>query len=129
MAPYLMSPRTEMSSMKNQTSQYPAQSFCFEFMADEATDAATIKCAAKVMMVRKTGKQNGVQARIQAIVVRAVYTHCKAHWLNHANIHASDSMHAKNMMATALTIASAIDYSAKRLLRFYENLETDAMGT
>ncbi|KAH3848138.1 hypothetical protein DPMN_090488 [Dreissena polymorpha] len=98
-------------------------------VADLTSAWSITKCAAKVMMVRKTGKQNGVQARIQAIVMRAVYTHCKAHWLNHANIHASDSMHAKNMMATALTIASAIDYFAKRLLRFYENLETDAMGT
>ncbi|KAH3694293.1 hypothetical protein DPMN_081733 [Dreissena polymorpha] len=76
-----------------------------------------------------SGKQKGVQARIQAIVARAVYTHCKVHWLNLAIIHASDSIHPKNMMATGLTIAFAFDYSAKRLLRFYENLETDAAGT
>ncbi|KAH3840978.1 hypothetical protein DPMN_114436 [Dreissena polymorpha] len=71
----------------------------------------------------------GVQARIQAIVARAVYTLCKVHWLNLAIIHASDSMHAKNIMATVLTTAFAFDYSAKRLLRFYENLETNAVGT
>ncbi|KAH3818231.1 hypothetical protein DPMN_119830 [Dreissena polymorpha] len=76
-----------------------------------------------------SGKQKGVQTRIQAIVARAVYTHCKAHWLNLAIIHASNSMHAKNMMATVPTIAFAFDYSAKLLLRFYENLETDAMST
>ncbi|XP_052242404.1 zinc finger MYM-type protein 1-like [Dreissena polymorpha] len=29
-----------------------------------------------------SGKQMGVQARIQAIVARAVYTYCNAHWLN-----------------------------------------------
>ncbi|KAH3776803.1 hypothetical protein DPMN_178236 [Dreissena polymorpha] len=76
-----------------------------------------------------SGKQKGVQARIQAIVAIAVNTHCKAHWLNLANIHASDSMQTKNMMATVLTIAFAFDYSAKRLLRFYEKLETEAVGT
>ncbi|KAH3736203.1 hypothetical protein DPMN_042766 [Dreissena polymorpha] len=75
-----------------------------------------------------SGKQKGIQAHIQAIVPRAVYTHCKVHWLNLAIIHASNWMHAKNMMATVLTIAFAFDYSAKRLLRFYENLETDAVG-
>ncbi|KAH3727083.1 hypothetical protein DPMN_053009 [Dreissena polymorpha] len=76
-----------------------------------------------------SGKQKGVQALIQAIVARSVYTHCKACWLNLAIIHASDSMYVKNMMATVLTIVFAFDYSAKRLLRFYENLETDAVGT
>ena len=76
-----------------------------------------------------SGKQKGVQARIQAIVARAVYTHCKAHFLNLSIMHAYDSMHAKNMMAIVLTIAFAFDYSAKQLLRFYENLETDALGT
>ena len=75
-----------------------------------------------------SGKQKGVQTRFQAIVARAVCTHCKVHWLNLAIIHTSDSMHAKNTMATVLTTAFALDYSAKRLLRFYENLETDAVG-
>ncbi|KAH3721315.1 hypothetical protein DPMN_064235 [Dreissena polymorpha] len=54
-------------------------------------------------------KRNGVQARIQAIVARAVYTHCKGNWLNLAIIHASYSMQPKNMMATVLTIAFAFD--------------------
>ncbi|KAH3749127.1 hypothetical protein DPMN_183618 [Dreissena polymorpha] len=76
-----------------------------------------------------SGKQKGVQARIQAIVARAIYTNCKAYWLNLAIIHASDSMHAKHMLATVLTIAFDFDFSAKRLLRSYENLETDAAGT
>ncbi|KAH3701009.1 hypothetical protein DPMN_075992 [Dreissena polymorpha] len=66
---------------------------------------------------------------MQAIVARAVYTNCNAHWLNLAIIQASDSMHAKNRMATVLTLSFAVDYSAKRFLRFYENLETDALGT
>ncbi|KAH3749128.1 hypothetical protein DPMN_183619 [Dreissena polymorpha] len=43
MAANLMSPRTEMFSTEKQTSQHPVQSFCFEFMADEATDAATME--------------------------------------------------------------------------------------
>ncbi|KAH3710951.1 hypothetical protein DPMN_070449 [Dreissena polymorpha] len=46
-----------------------------------------------------------------------------------AIIHASDSMHAKNMIATVLKTAFAFHYSAKRLLWLYENLETDAVGT
>ncbi|KAH3863352.1 hypothetical protein DPMN_026337 [Dreissena polymorpha] len=53
---------------------------------------------------------------------RDMYTHCKAHCLYLAIIHASDSMQAKNMMATVQTISLAFDYSAKRLLRFQENL-------
>ncbi|KAH3840977.1 hypothetical protein DPMN_114435 [Dreissena polymorpha] len=32
-----------MFSTENQTSQHPVQSFCFEFMADDATDAATME--------------------------------------------------------------------------------------
>ncbi|KAH3853854.1 hypothetical protein DPMN_096389 [Dreissena polymorpha] len=84
-------------------------------MRDQGSDGAS----------NMSGKQKGVQARIQAIVARAVNTHCKAHCLNLAIIHASDPTHAKNMMATVQTIAFAFDYSAKRLLRFEENLETD----
>ncbi|XP_053405138.1 zinc finger MYM-type protein 1-like [Mercenaria mercenaria] len=72
-----------------------------------------------------SGKHRGVQARIQQLVPRAVYTHCKAHSLNLAIIHASGTMHARNMMTTVQTISFAFNYSAKRLLRFQENLEND----
>ncbi|KAH3833238.1 hypothetical protein DPMN_106542 [Dreissena polymorpha] len=43
MAAYLMSPRTEIFSTEKQTSKHRVQSFCFELMADEATDTATME--------------------------------------------------------------------------------------
>ena len=72
-----------------------------------------------------SGIHRGVQARIKRRVPGAVYTHCKAHSLNLAIIHASSEMYARNMMATVQQIAFAFNYSAKRLLHFQENLEQD----
>ena len=70
-----------------------------------------------------SGIHRGVQARIRAEIPGAVYTHCKAHNLNLAIIHASEEIYARNMMSTVQTIAFAFNYSAKRLLRFQENLD------
>jgi hypothetical protein len=73
-----------------------------------------------------SGIHRGVQARIAALVPRAVYTHCKAHSLNLAIVHASTVLHARNMMDTVQTVAFAFNYSAKRLMRFQEQLDGDA---
>lgn len=73
-----------------------------------------------------SGIHRGVQARIREVVPRAVYTHCKAHSLNLAIIHASKETYARNMMDTVQDIAFSFNYSAKRLLHFQENLSNDA---
>ncbi|XP_052792424.1 52 kDa repressor of the inhibitor of the protein kinase-like [Mya arenaria] len=73
-----------------------------------------------------SGIHRGVQARIRQRIPGAVYTHCKAHSLNLSIIHASKEMYARNMMGTVQQIAFAFNYSAKRVLRFQENLENDA---
>ncbi|XP_052767975.1 zinc finger MYM-type protein 1-like [Mya arenaria] len=75
-----------------------------------------------------SGIRRGVQARIQQRILGAVYTHCKVHCLNLAIIHASKEMYARNMMATVQQIAFAINYYAKRLLRFQENLDNDEVA-
>ena len=71
------------------------------------------------------GVHRGVQARIKTRIPGAVYTRCKAHSLNLAIIHASSETFARNMMGTVQQIAFAFNYSAKRLLRFQENLDND----
>ncbi|XP_052809538.1 zinc finger MYM-type protein 1-like [Mya arenaria] len=72
-----------------------------------------------------SGIHKGVQARISARIPGAVYTHCKAHSLNLAIIHALEEVFARNMMSVVQTIAFAFNYSAKRLLHFNENLNND----
>jgi len=67
----------------------------------------------------------GVQARIRAEIPGAIYTHCKAHNLNLAIVHASEEVYARNMMGTVQTIANAFNASAKRFLRFQVNLDGD----
>lgn len=74
-----------------------------------------------------SGIHRGVKTRIQQLIPRATYTHCKAHSLNLAIIHASKEQHPRNMMQIVQEVAFAFDYSAKRLLRFQEVLgENDA---
>ncbi|XP_060573577.1 zinc finger MYM-type protein 1-like [Ruditapes philippinarum] len=65
-----------------------------------------------------SGKRKGVQARIQQQIPNAVYTHCKAHCLNLAIVHACSETFVKNMMGTVQTVAFAFNYSAKRLLKY-----------
>ncbi|XP_052218336.1 zinc finger MYM-type protein 1-like [Dreissena polymorpha] len=72
-----------------------------------------------------SGIHRGVQARIRQLIPEAVYTHCKAHCLNLAIIHASKERYAKNMMDTVQQVAFAFNYSAKRLLLFQETLADD----
>jgi hypothetical protein len=72
------------------------------------------------------GKHRGVQARIRQRVPYANYTHCRAHSLNLAIIHACKEPLIRNLMDTVQTIAFAFDYSAKRLTQFKESLELDA---
>lgn len=73
-----------------------------------------------------SGKFRGVQARIRQSLPKAVYTHCKAHCLNLAIVHASEEPLARNMMNTVQEIAFSFNYSAKRLLRYKETLANDA---
>ena len=73
-----------------------------------------------------SGKYRGVQARIRQELPRTVYTHCKAHCLNLAIIHASEEPLARNMMTTVQEVAFSFNYSAKRLLRYQETLTNDA---
>jgi len=68
-----------------------------------------------------SGIYRGVQARIRAEIRGAIYTHCKAHNLNLAIVHASEEVYARNMMGTVHTIANAFNTSAKRFHRFQEN--------
>ncbi|XP_062576880.1 52 kDa repressor of the inhibitor of the protein kinase-like [Saccostrea cucullata] len=71
------------------------------------------------------GKHRGVQARIRQRIPYANYTHCRAHSLNLAIVHACKEPLIRNLMDTVQTIAFAFDYSAKRLLQFKESLELD----
>ena len=71
------------------------------------------------------GKHRGVQARIRVRVPYANYTHCRAHSLNLAIVHACKEPMIRNLMDTVQTIAFAFDYSAKRLVQFKESLELD----
>ena len=75
-----------------------------------------------------SGIHRGVQARIRRIIPEAMYTHCKAHCLNLAIIHASKEIYARNMMNTIQQVAFAFNYSAKRLLQFQETLSTDVVS-
>ncbi|XP_060568090.1 zinc finger MYM-type protein 1-like [Ruditapes philippinarum] len=72
-----------------------------------------------------SGLYRGVQARIRQQYPEAVYTHCKAHCLNLAIVHASNCTYVRNMMATVQTVAFAFNMSAKRLLNFQETLGCD----
>ena len=72
-----------------------------------------------------SGIYRGVQARIRQQYPEAVYTHCRAHCLNLAIVHASSSTYVRNMMATVQTVAFAFNMSAKRLLKFQETLGCD----
>ncbi|XP_052258702.1 zinc finger MYM-type protein 1-like [Dreissena polymorpha] len=72
-----------------------------------------------------SGIHRGVQARIRQLIPEAVYTHCKAHCLNLAIIHAWKERYSKNMMDTVQQVAFAFNYSAKRLLQFQETLADD----
>ncbi|XP_053398293.1 zinc finger MYM-type protein 1-like [Mercenaria mercenaria] len=72
-----------------------------------------------------SGIYRGVQARIRAQYPEAIYTHCKAHCLNLAIIHACKIGYIRNMMDIVQTVAFAFNYSAKRLLTFKETLEAD----
>ncbi|XP_052809499.1 zinc finger MYM-type protein 1-like [Mya arenaria] len=75
-----------------------------------------------------SGKFRGVQARIRQIIPDAMYTHCKAHCLNLAIIHASQEPLAKNMMNTVQEVAFLFNYSCKRLLRFQETSANDQVS-
>lgn len=68
------------------------------------------------------GKYRGVHARILQLNPEAHYIHCKAHALNLALIHSSKDVSVRNMMSTVQEIAFSFDYSAKRLLSFFEEL-------
>ena len=72
-----------------------------------------------------SGKFRGVQERIRQIFPDAVYTHCKAHCLNLAIIHASEEPLARNMMNTVQEVAFMLNYSGKRLLRYQETFAND----
>jgi len=72
------------------------------------------------------GIHRGVQARIRERIPLATYTHCRAHSLNLAIVHACKEPLIRNLMDTVQTIAFAFDYSAKRLLKFEESLELNA---
>jgi hypothetical protein len=61
----------------------------------------------------------------QEVIPETVYTHCKAHCLNLAIIHASKEVYARNLMNTVQQVAFAFNYSAKRLLQFQETLAGD----
>lgn len=76
-----------------------------------------------------SGKRRGVQARIQQQIPNAVYTHCRAHCLNLAIVHACSETFVKNMIGTVQTVAFAFNYSSKRLLKYQDTLETDPQST
>ncbi|XP_060556589.1 52 kDa repressor of the inhibitor of the protein kinase-like [Ruditapes philippinarum] len=124
----------------------------FSLIADEATDCAAMAQMALCVRYLKdseireeflgvqmdyirgqgydgaskmSGLYRGVQARIRQQYPEAVYTHCKAHCLNLAIIHASKCTYVRNMMATVQTVAFAFNMSAKRLLKFQETLGCD----
>ena len=72
-----------------------------------------------------SGIHKGVQARVRQRFPFALYTHCKAHNLNLAIVHACKEPLIRNMMDTIQTITFGFDYSAKRTLCFEENLDAD----
>ena len=75
-----------------------------------------------------SGVYRGVQARVRAQIPEAVYTHCKAHCLNLAIVHASREPYVRNMMSVVQTVAFAFNYSAKRLLKFQNELQNDPVS-
>ena len=75
-----------------------------------------------------SGRYRGVQARIKEVIPGALYTHCKAHSLNLAIIHASREPYPRNMMDVVQDVAFAFNYSAKRLLNFQDNLANDPVS-
>ena len=71
------------------------------------------------------GIHRGVQARIRQLVPGAIYTHCKAHNINLAIVHASREPLIRTMMETVQQIAFSFNYSAKRLHALQAQLELD----
>lgn len=67
--------------------------------------------------------------RIQQIVPEAVYTHCKAHNLNLAIIHACKDAQVRNMFDIVQQITFHFNYSAKRQGNFKNCLSTDAVSS
>ena len=76
-----------------------------------------------------SGCHRGVKTRIQQIVPEAIYTHCKAHNLNLAIIHASKNALVRNMLDIVQQITFHFNYSAKRQGNFQNCLATDAEST
>ena len=76
-----------------------------------------------------SGCHRGVKTRIQQIVLGAVYTHCKAHNLNLAIIHASKDALVRNMFDVVQQITFHFNYSAKRQRNFKNCLSTDAVSS
>ena len=69
--------------------------------------------------------RRGVQVRIRQVIPGAVYTHCKAHNVNLAIVHASTEPLVRTMMDTVQHIAFSFNYSAKRLRALQAELELD----
>ncbi|MES9885077.1 MAG: DUF4371 domain-containing protein [Sedimenticola sp.] len=73
-----------------------------------------------------SGQHKGVKSRIQQLVPQALYTHCKAHSLNLAIVHASGNALVRSMFDTVQQIAFSFNYSAKRLHNFRNCLADNA---
>ena len=71
------------------------------------------------------GIRRGVQARIRQVIPGSVYTHCKAHNVNLAIVHAGTEPLVRTMMDTVQQIAFSLKYSAKRLRALQAELELD----
>ena len=51
-----------------------------------------------------SGKFRGVKARVRQIFPEAIYTHCKAHCLNLAIIHASEEKHDEDSTRSGFSV-------------------------
>lgn len=91
-------------------------------LAELGLDIGKIRAQCYDGAANMAGKYRGVQARILQLNPEAHYIHCKAHALNLALIHSSKDVSVRNMMSTVQEIAFSFDYSAKRLLSFFEEL-------
>lgn len=73
-----------------------------------------------------SGKYNDVQVRICQVVPEALYVHCKSHCLNLAIVHSCSDKSIRNDITTVQEVVFLLDYSAKKLQTYVDELESDA---
>ena len=95
-----------------------------QFLAYASLDIGNVRAQCCHGTTNMSCKYYGVQSNIRELSPAAAYIHCKAHSLNLALVHSSNSneLCIITMMSTVQDIAVCFDFSAKRLIAFSDEL-------